>query len=72
MKTRKQIRYLRRKAVKNSDNTKSIFLKIILKDKMDENKLISLLEGIRQASHGKTQQYLKYKNYIEEIVEKEL
>ena len=72
MKTRKQIRYLRRKAVKNSDNTKSIFLKIILKDKMNENKLISLLEGIRQASHGKTKQYLKYKNYIEEIVEKEL
>ena len=72
MKTRKQIRYLKRKAIKNLDNAKTIFLKIVLKDKMNEEKLLSLLEAIRQASYGKNQQYLRYKGYIEEIIEKEL
>jgi len=68
MKTRKQIRYLRRKALKNLDNAKAIFLKIILKDKSDEEKLLSLLEAIKQASYNKNKQYLRYKGYIEEIL----
>ena len=72
MKTRKQIRYLRRKAVKNSDDAKAVFLKCVLHDKMTEDKLESLLEGIRLASHGKSKQYLRYKRYIEKILEREV